>query len=91
LLGVANKCCLIHMYPSDENPLVITYDLKTKRLDLSIFKKWHWYTSNDTGDEDGDRNMVKFALEVANDPSGEWTEVDSHEFTEQEKKDAAHD
>jgi len=49
-------------------PAYFTYDLDReeigRRLDISIYKKWKWYTSGDT-DENPWRNMRVFALEVS--------------------------
>jgi len=93
ILETGNKCCLVWLDIDWEQydvnpPLVICYDLLSPRLDLSIYSKWHWYTSNDT-DENQGRNMVKFRLDVSNtgvnwdDPADttNWRTVDSADFT----------
>jgi len=93
LLETGNKCCLVGIgtnYSSPYQvspPLIIYYDLKSKRLDLSIYKKWHWYTSNDTSSNQG-RSMVKFRIDVSNTGTNwnnatdtvNWTTVDSADF-----------
>lgn len=93
LLETGNKCCLtglpIGADGEVEPPLVIYYDLMSERLDLSIFTRWHWYTSNDTS-QNQSRSMVKFRLDVSNtgenwdDPDDleNWVTVDSADFTD---------
>jgi len=69
----AGKCCFISN--NGEN-ITLLYDLKSPRLDLSVYKKWSWYTANDTWSEDG-RNPTIFKLQVSND-NNKWYTVDQN-------------
>lgn len=93
ILETGNKCCLVGLGVNRSTyavspPLIICYDLMSKRLDLSIYSRWHWYTSNDTAQNQG-RSMVKFRLDVSNTGEGwnnasdveNWITVDQADFT----------
>lgn len=56
--------------------MTLLYDLKTPRLDLSVYSKWSWYTANDTYTQVG-RNPTLFKLQVSND-NMKWLTIDQN-------------
>ena len=69
--SINTKICLINV----NFPQYIEYDLGSPCLNLQVYNRWRWYTSNDSSEQDRDgRNPTKFSLQIfAND---EWIEVD---------------
>lgn len=45
-------------------PQILTIDMQSEALDLSIYNRWQWYTANDTATDPG-RNLKSFTMEVS--------------------------
>lgn len=74
-------------------PLKFCIDVRSSPINIRRYRKWGWYTSNDTADYPN-RNMEQFSLWVSNSdessqniPDDEWIKVGGHYFSEYEKID----